>query len=269
MREFQVQDRITMFARLAAGSLHVTAEPRDTAAVEVTPYGDSSASREAAENTVVEMRGDTLHVESPDHSWWPRRHARLRIDVRLPEDARLVVRVASADARLDGRFGDTTIDTASGDVTIDHVAGTFSAKGASSDVRVGRVEGHAVVDTASGDVTIAHVGADVVVKTSSGDVTVERADASVQAQSASGDVRIGSVGHGNVQLSTASGDVRVGIPAGTSVWLDVSTASGNTRSDLDHGDAHAPASGTPDVTLRARTASGDIELRRVPVPAAA
>jgi hypothetical protein len=266
MREFNVQDRITLSARLAAGAMHVAAEPRDTAAVEVAPYDDSASSREAAERTVVEMRGSTLHVEAPDIGWRLRRSGRIRVDVRLPEDSRLVVRVASADARLDGRYGDTTVDTASGDITIDHVAGTLSVKGASSDVRAGRVEGPLVVDTASGDVTLGYTGGDVVVKTSSGDIDLTRAEDSVRAQSASGDIRLGSVGHGNVQLSTASGDVRVGIPAGTSVWLDLSTASGTTRSDLHHGDAQAPAGGVPDLNLLVRTASGDIELRRVPVP---
>jgi DUF4097 and DUF4098 domain-containing protein YvlB len=269
MREFNVQDRITLFAKLAAGAMNVAAEPRDTAAVEVLPYDDSTASREAAERTVVEMRGSALHVESPEGGWRLRRSGRIRVDVRLPEDSRLVVRVASADTRFDGRYGDATIDTASGDVTVDHVAGTLTVKGASADVRVARVEGQLVVDSASGDVVLGYAGGDVIVGTSSGDITLDKAEGSVRAQSASGDLRLGSVGQGNVQLSTASGDVRVGIAAGTSVWLDLSTASGSTRSDLDHGDAQAPANGVPDLNLRVRTASGDIELRRVAVPASA
>jgi DUF4097 and DUF4098 domain-containing protein YvlB len=269
MREFNVQDRITLSAKLAAGAMSVAAEPRDTATVDVLPYDDSAASREAADRTVVELRGSALHVESPDSGWRLRRSGRIRVDVRLPEDSRLIVRLASADARFDGRYGDSAIDSASGDVTIDHVAGTLTVKAASADVRAGRVEGQVTVDTASGDVVLGYAGGDVVVDTSSGDVTLDRAEGSVRARSASGDVRLGSVGRGNVQLSTASGDVRVGIPAGTSVWLDLSTASGSTRSDLDHGDAHSPAGGVPDLNLRVRTASGDIELRRVPVPAAA
>jgi DUF4097 and DUF4098 domain-containing protein YvlB len=265
MREFTVQDRITLQAKLAAGAMHVAAEPRDTAAVEVLPYDGSTASREAAERTLVEMRGSALHVESPDSGWRLWRSGKIRVAVRLPEDSRLMIRVASADARVDGRFGDTTIDTASGDVTVDHVAGTLRVKAASGDIRVARVDGAATVSTASGDVALGQTGAEVVVDTSSGDVTVDRNETSVRMQTASGDVRLGAVARGNVQVSTASGDVRVGVPAGTSVWLDLSTASGSTRSDLDHGDALAPASGTPDLNLRVRTASGDIELRRVPV----
>jgi DUF4097 and DUF4098 domain-containing protein YvlB len=269
MREFTVQDRITLHAKLAAGAMHVAAEPRETAAVEVLPYDGSTASREAAERAIVEMRGSTLHVEPPEGGWRLWRSGRLRIDVRLPEDSRLMIRLASADAQLDGRFGDATIDTASGDVTVDHIAGSLHVKGASADIRVARVDGAATIDTASGDVALGQTGAEVVVDTSSGDVTVDRNETSVQVQTASGDIRLGAVARGNVQVSTASGDVRVGIPAGTSVWLDLSTASGSTRSDLDHGDALAPATGTPDLNLRVRTASGDIELRRVPVHTAA
>jgi hypothetical protein len=266
MREFSYQDRITMSARLAAGAMFVAAEPRDTAAVDIQPYDDSSASRDAAEQTVVEMRGDTLHIESPDRGWRLRRSGRLRVDVRLPEDSRLIVKLASADGRFDGRFGDSRFDTASGDISVEHVAGTLTVHSASGDVRVGQIDGPASVSTASGDIVVGHSATDVVMDTASGDITVERAGGSVRATTASGDLRVDGVSRGSVALSTSSGDVRIGVAAGTSVWLDLSTASGRTRSDLDHGEG-PPAGGAADVNVRVRTASGDIELRRVPVAA--
>src|SRR2546423_427356 len=218
MREFSYQDRITLSARLAAGAMFVAAEPRETATVDVQPYDSSAASREAAEQTVVEMRGDTLHVEAPDHGWRLRRSGRLRVDVRLPEDSRVVIKLAGADASCEGRFGDTRIDSASGDVTVDHVAGSLTLRSASGNLRAARVDGPASTQTASGDVVIGYTGTDLSVDTASGDVTVEQAAGSVRARTASGDLRLDGVRRGSVELTTLSGDVRIGIASGTSVW---------------------------------------------------
>jgi Toastrack DUF4097 len=266
MPEFSCDERITLFVNLAAGMLSVTAEPRDTAVVDVQPLDGSSASRTAVENTLVEMRGSALHVESPDRGWRLGRSGRMRFDIRVPEDTRLNVKLASADGRLDGRYGDASINSASGDLSVGHIAGTLSIRTASGDVRVAEVDGAAAADSASGDIAIGSSAADLTADTASGDVTVERAAGSVRVRSASGDVRVGSVRRGTADLVTVSGDVRVGIPAGTSVWLDVATASGKTRSDLDHSGAQPPANGAADLNVRVSTASGDIELRRVPVP---
>ncbi len=267
MPEFTCQDRISLFAKLAAGAMFVAAEPRDTATVDVQPYDGSSASQQAAENTMVEMRGTTLHVEAPEHGWRLRRSGRIRVDVRLPEDSPLIIRLASADAHFEGRYGDTTIDTASGDVTVGQVTGTLAVRGASADIRVGRAEGQTSLDTASGDVVFGFAAGDVAIDTASGDIVVEQAEGSVRVRSASGDVRIGAVRRGNLQVNAVSGDVRIGVAAGTSVWLDLATTAGTTRSDLDHGEGRTPEDGVADLNLRVRTASGDIELRRVPVPA--
>jgi len=266
MREFSYQDRITLAAKLSAGAMSVAAEPRDTAVVDVQPYDNSSASREAAENTLVEMRGSALHVEAPDKGWRMGRTGRVRVEVRLPEDSRLSIRLASADGRFDGRYGDSTFHTASGEISVEHIAGDLTIRTASADVRVGRADGSASVDTASGDVVIGYSGAGLSVDTASGDLTVDQAQGWLRARTASGDIRVGTIGRGDVELTTVSGDVRLGVPTGTSVWLDLATASGRTRSDLDHTVGQPAGDGVPDVNLRVRTASGDIDLRCVPTP---
>jgi DUF4097 and DUF4098 domain-containing protein YvlB len=268
MREFDTPEPIVLSAKVPGGTLTVAAEPRTTATVHVTPYDDSEASRDAADRTLVQLDGDALVVEVPEPGWRLRRGGRVRVDVRLPEDSRLNVKVASADARLTGRYGDCVVDTASGDVEIGHVAGILRLHAASGDVRVDRVDRELALDTASGDVTLGYTGADATVRTASGDVALAQAGSSLRVKTASGDLRVDSVRQGAVALSTSSGDVRVGVVAGTSVWLDLATAAGSTRSDLQQVGA-PPASGKPDLTLQVRTASGDIELRRVALPTAA
>jgi DUF4097 and DUF4098 domain-containing protein YvlB len=241
MREFECSQPITLAVTLPAGSLDVVAEPRDTATVDVQSY---DAGQDADDRTIVELRGDTLVVELPHGSWRRWRASRIQVRVRVPEDTRLRLKLASADARCEGRYGASSASSASGDVGIEHVAGDLSVDAASGDVRLGRVDGNLSVDTASGDLVLAEAGSSARVRT------------------ASGDVRLESVHRGETSVGTASGDVKIGVAAGTGVWLDLSTASGTTRSDLDMG-ADGPSNRTPDLTLRIRTASGDIQLRRV------
>jgi hypothetical protein len=269
MREFETPEPITLDARLSAGALTVTAEPRATATVDIQPYDNNQASRDAAERTEVELRGDTLVVHMPDDGWRLWRQAKIRAEVRVPEGTTLRVKLASADLRCYGRYGgESRVSTASGDATIEHVAGTLSFDSASGDVRIDRVDGALVVSTASGDAAIGHCSGEVKAETASGDLVLSRTDRSVSARTASGDLRLDAVRHGDVRLSTASGDVRVGVAAGTRVWLELSTLSGRARSDLNVG-TETPASGDIDLNLRVRTASGDIDLHRVAAPAAA
>src|SRR5438067_600416 len=81
---------------------------------EVRPYGNTEASRDAADRTVVVLRDDTLVVEGPDTGWSWRRRGQIQVRVRVPEDTHLRVKVASADAALTGRYGDCVLDAASG-----------------------------------------------------------------------------------------------------------------------------------------------------------
>ena len=78
---------------------------------------------------------------------------------------------------------------------------------------------------------------------------------------ASGDAAIRAARGDKVDIRTASGDAEIGVPSGTRVWLDLSTSSGRTNSDLAMTDT--PPDGAQ-LTVQVRTASGDITLRRVP-----
>lgn len=270
MPEFPCPTPITVNAQVAAGGLDITAEQRETAAVTVTPWDGSDACRDAADRTTVQLVGDRLIVETPETngSWLLRRHAKVRVDIRVPLDSALDVRVASADVRCRGSFADTRLKSASGDVAIEHITANAAVKTASGHILMDRVDGRTNADTASGDVTLTLAGGDVTAHVTSGDLTIDEAGGSVQASSASGSINIGCARRGAVKLKTASGGLNVGVAQGTSVWLDVITASGRTRSDLDMSGGQA-AGGQPDLSLTLRTASGDIDIHRVVVSATA
>jgi hypothetical protein len=269
MPEFDCPNPVPVHVRIHGGELRITAEQRDTAEVTVSPWDGSDAARDSAERTLVEMRDGRLFVEAPDAAlaFLPRR-SRIRVDMRVPQDCPLALKVASADADCRGRYADLRLDSASGDANIEHVTGDADLHTASGDLRIDRIDGRATVGASSGDVTLLRVAGELTGGLASGDLRVDEAGDSVRLTNASGDLRVGCVQRGTVRLKTASGDVVVGVAQGTSVWLDVNTASGRTRNHLDM-DAAPPVDGQTQLTLAIRTASGNVDIHRAAVPAAA
>jgi DUF4097 and DUF4098 domain-containing protein YvlB len=269
MYEFDCPEPVTLSLRIAGGDAEIVAEDRRDATVAVTPVDGSDASRDAAARTRVELRDGTLHIEAPEWTGWLfRRGPRIRVSVRVPQDSGLAVKVASADVRATGRYRFASLVSASGDASIEHVTGDAAVSAASGDLQVGRVDGSLKINGASGDLAVGHVGGDVIAHCASGDIAIKHACGSLRATTASGDVRIGTVTAGTVRVNSASGDVTIGVAAGTGVWLDLTSISGDTRTDLTmpagHGDQSAAA-----LNLQVRTVSGDIHVHRADVHHAA
>ena len=63
---------------------------------------------------------------------------------------------------------------------------------------------------------------------------------------------------GDLKVQSVSGDVDIGVGPGLALWLDVSSVSGSTSSDLELGEK--PGEGGIPVELRVRTVSGDIRV---------
>jgi hypothetical protein len=267
MPEFDCTAALTVVTRLGGGSVDLIAEERTTAVVEVTPFDDTEASRQAARTALVEMRGDTLIISAPDTggAWLWRRSARVHVTARIPAESRVVLKLGSAQASCRGRYATAMTHTASGSVTIDHVTGDLSAHTASGNFAAERVDGAASIHCASGRIRIGPVAGDVNAHSASGDIEIAMVGGSLRAHTASGDVRVDQLRRGSVRVRTASGDVSLGVPAGTGAWLDISTVSGAVRSDLAMTNPPAqPANAN--LRLQVRTASGDVELRRVEAP---
>jgi hypothetical protein len=267
--EFDCPQPVAVSLRIAGGGAEIVAEERQTATVEVTPFDGSDAAREAADRTRVELRDGTLVVEAPEWTGWLfRRGPRVRVTARVPQDGDLTVKVASADVRAVGRYGIANVGSASGDIFVEHATGDAAANTANGDLRIGRVDGELRLNAASGDISVGQVGGDASAHSASGDISIDRADASVKATTASGDVRVGVASAGALKINTASGDVSIGIAPGTGVWLDLTSMSGDTHTDLamtEGGGDQASAV----LSLVVRTASGDIDVHRTTTTAAA
>ncbi|HEY2869326.1 MAG TPA: DUF4097 family beta strand repeat-containing protein [Gaiellales bacterium] len=240
---------VRLKVRLLAGRCEIeTAETTETE-VECTPMNRSSASREAADAVVEELRdlagGKELVVEVPKRKRLVPGFgdAQVLIRVRGPHGLGLDVSSASADIDAIGHLGDADVRTASGDVRLESVGGSTEVKTASGDVALGRLAGASGVNTMSGDVRVRETATALTVNTMSGDVRVQRATG------------------GTIQLRSMSGDLEAAIARGASLYVDATSASGDVRSELPVTGS-APDGGHADVELRATSLSGDIVVTR-------
>ncbi|MCA1847004.1 MAG: DUF4097 domain-containing protein, partial [Actinobacteria bacterium] len=165
----------------------------------------------------------------------------------------------AGDIQIDDAAG-VSLRTSAGDITVGRASGNCDIATASGAVRLGIIDGTAVVRNSNGDTEIGDIAGDLRVRAANGKVSVDRAQSTVAIATANGDIRLGEVVRGVVVAKTAMGRIDVGIRNGVAAWLDLNTAYGKVRSDLEG--AERPAAGEDVVELKARTAYGDVTVRR-------
>jgi hypothetical protein len=256
---FDTPETITLRLSCPVGLVRVIAEPSTVTTVEFS--GDEPAASEIAAKARVELTGRELVVHLPDRAFRMFRRCRgFAVTVRLPENSAVVGEVAAATLATEGILSRAGVNTASGEVRIGDVTGDVRVKSASGAVSAGHVAGRADIRSASGAIRIAAVGADVEAHSASGSVTMGSLGGSATIRTASGAIHVGSLERGTAELKSASGAISVGIAAGTGVWLDVSSLSGTTSTDLPVG-GEEPAGGHQ-LRLVARSLSGSVQVTR-------
>jgi DUF4097 and DUF4098 domain-containing protein YvlB len=238
--EFDAGETTAARIRVPAGSVRVVATPTPKIRVTIEPPGRPGG--DGAEDLAqVGYESGRLTITVPDDQrLLRRRSATFDVTVTLPPGATCEADTASADVVCTGELAALTVQTASGDVSAGPVTGLVDITSTSGDVRL-EEPGSARVKTVSGDISIDPAGGDV------------------DGQAVSGDVQISGVGAGRVAVKTTSGDITVAVVKGTGVQLDLSTLSGEARSELDHG---GQATGAADATVICRSISGDVTVRR-------
>ena len=256
---YQTPGELRLKIKLAAGLVETRTTDGDETVVEVEPLDDRDSSREAAEKTTPELRGNELVIEVPQQSRFGFRggDAQVRVSVTAPAGAHVHLRTASADARLMGELGSIDGASASGTVIAEHVSGNVTFKTASGDITVDSIGGDANLNTVSGDIRLGAAGGRTTAKLVSGDAEVGQAAGDVAVDSVSGDVAVRSVNRGETTVKSVSGDITVGVVSGTKVWLDVNSMSGDTQ--LRPGSVGRPRrlGGIP-------AREGDLDQRRRP-----
>ena len=283
-RTFDTPEPVSVSIEIGVGAVQVTATERTDTIVEVLPGRPGhGADRALVEQTSVERAGNLVVIRQPRH--WPRylfgpRRLRESIDIRIALPAGSELRVDTlatgavwcsgrlGQAQVSTGFGEIRIEhtgplrvsTGFGDISVDRAGGRVEAKAGSGAVRIGAIDGPAVVRNANGDTWIGQVSGDLEVKAANGTIAVDRAGAEVTARTANGPVLLGEVAHGAVLAHTAMGRVEVGVRACVAARLDLHTRFGNILNELEA--AAGPEPGEDTVQIHARTAAGDITVRR-------
>ena len=268
--QFETPRPVHLFTEIGKGTVKVVATDTTDTRVDITGRD--------ADQVEVHQSGDQVSVKGPRQRGIFGDN-RLDVVVTLPVGSQAAVRTGSADISVTGTVSQSQLKSGSGDVEVDVVDGALVVETGSGDVRVEEVRAELKVKSGSGDVLVVDAGSTAlvstgsgnvqlwttrgpaVVKTGSGDVKVGDASADVTFTTGSGDMVVSTARGGRVTAKGASGDVHVGIPAGIPVWTDISTISGEIRSNLQG--AGQPQDGAPHVEVRAKVVSGDIVLTEI------
>jgi DUF4097 and DUF4098 domain-containing protein YvlB len=206
----------------------------------------------------VEIRHehDWLRISFPQFPW----HAKAHLRLGVPDGLTFVIKTGSADISISADIGRSKIISGSGDVTIGKAVDLDCSTG-SGDISVARLDGNgAKLSSGSGEVSIGEASCPITAKSGSGEVVVKSVrGASLKANSGSGDIAL-SATNGSVDLRSASGSLTVGVADNLPAWIDLNSVSGDIRIGLES--TAQPEPGEPFITVRARTASGDIVIHR-------
>jgi Putative adhesin len=264
MPTFDTPNPISVTLTLSVGDVRIVASARTDTVVEVQPSDPSKPSDvTAAKRTTVELTNGVLQIKAP--KGWKRygfTGAGESIDVlvELPTGSQLHGHAALAALRGTGTLGECHYKTGGSDITLEQVAGVVELSTGTGQVRVERIGGSATVKNGNGDTWIGEAAGDLQVKSANGKITVGQAGAAVTAKTANGDIRLDEVVGGAMVAETAYGKVDVAVRPGVAAWLDLHTGFGHVHNSLQTGDQPGPAEDT--VEVRARTAFGDITVRR-------
>lgn len=281
MPTFITPEPISVTVEVGVGDIRIVASDRADTAVEVRPRDPANKSDAvAAEQTRVEYANGMLTVKAPRgwRQYTPRGGAEsIAVQIDLPSGSRLHAEGGVATLRTTGPLGDCYVKSGIGDIQLDEIA-NLEVKTGQGDIGLGRAVGRVEITTGSGSVRLGAIDGSAGVKNSNGEtwigditgnlrvgaangrITIGRVQGTVSAKTANGDVLVDEVAGGAVLAQSAFGDIDVGVVDGVAAWLDVNTKFGKVRNGLDA--TEAPAAGEARAEVRARTAYGDITVRR-------
>ncbi|MEU4427700.1 DUF4097 family beta strand repeat-containing protein [Actinoplanes sp. NPDC024001] len=280
MPTFDTPRPITASIDLLAGQVHVAASERPDTVVHVRPSDeDDERDVRAAEQTRVDFTSGTLTVRGPRQPGLGifGKVGTVDVLVELPAGSDLEAKLGAGGVRCTGQLGSCRLRSGAGDLQVDHVQslsvltgmGLVTAESVTGDAKlttgsgklqVRSVTGPAVLKNGNGETWIGHAGSELRINSANGDIAADHTAASVTANTANGDIRVREVVRGLATLRSAAGRIEIGIRQGTAARLDVHTQFGKIRNEMTATDG--PAETDEQAEVRARTAFGDILIRR-------
>ena len=262
-RAFETPGQVLVRLSVPEGDLQLETSDAPRVEVEASSLRGGQEAVDALRIDLTERAGRyEVVVEAPSGRLGVvrRRHA-VSVRVICPEGSAVETNTAAADVRGRGRLGAVQVRTASGDVSLEDVE-SLAVEAASGDVLARSVQTDLAVKTTSGDVEARSVGGNLVVAVVSGDIDIAKLGGDARINTVSGDVEIGELG-GEATVNGVSSDVELGIAPGRRLWLDVRSATGDVRCDLDASDL--PGDDASAAEIKVRTVSGDVRIRRTRV----
>lgn len=218
---------------------------------ETVPEG-SSTDAEAVRQTRVDFDAGRLVVRTPKAMQL--RNVPVAVSVQAPLGSHVDARAESGDVTIHGGAGRLSLHTGSGRISADQAEDSVRVDTGSGTIRLGPVAAGLRAKTGSGDVEVTAVGGASTVVTGTGDVWLGAVTGDVLARTGSGRVTIANAASGELELHTGSGNINVGVQEGSPAEVDLSSGSGQARSDLDL--TTNPPTSKPPLRIRARTGSG-------------
>ncbi len=262
--DFALDGPINLNVRIGHGSVTVETEDEPGAAQVVITAGKHAA--ELLEQTVVAMTGRTLTVTAPrqggifDLPVFGRRGNRgLDVKVLVPTGTAVKISTFTAPIWITGDVGGADLAFGSGEAAVRHVAGDLRLRYGNGIAKAVEVTGSVQLRSGSGSAKFGTIGGGLTAGCGSGDLEVRVVHGPVRSRCGSGAAVLHEV-HGDVDVASGSGGLEIGLPSGLTAKLDLHTGSGQVRSELPIEDRPKVADGS--ITLRARTASGDVRLFR-------
>jgi DUF4097 and DUF4098 domain-containing protein YvlB len=276
---FTSSQPIAVSIDLQVGNARITASERTDTVVEVRPREPGNeADVRAAEATEVDFSSGRLVVRGPhQRALLFRRPGAVEVTIELPQDSHVEGKAEVGAIRTAGRLGRCRIRAGVGDVELEHagelrvqtgagainverVSGPADISTGTGTIRVGGIDGSAKVKNSNGDSWIGAIAGDLHIRSANGQIAVQAAGGNVAATTANGALRVGGLTRGNAVLKTANGEIEVGVRDGTAARLDVLTRFGRVDNRMEP--AEGPAAGDERIDVQARTAYGDIVVRR-------
>lgn len=238
-KDFAIDRPVEADVKLGLGRVDTQrAEPGTAwAQVEAVDPSHEASVRLAAQATIT-LDGHRLRVHLPESGRLFRR-AEIAVALGLPAASSLAVKGGAVDVTVLGGVDAAAVKLGAGDITIDEATTALDVKAGQTDVRVGTV-------------------GDVNVTTGQGSVRLGSTDGAVAVKGGSVDLDIAEARAGTVVFTTGSGSASVAVAAGTTVEMDLVSASGDVRCELPM-ESSAPPAGAG-LRLRARTGSGDLRV---------
>ena len=255
---FAVSGPIRTSLHLAVGDVTVTTDESGHASATVDPAepGDRAATA-LAESATITFEGGELRVVVPDRVLWRSSPATLKVHLTVPTGSSLSAAAGVLTLTSSDRLGAVALKTGVATVDLDH-ADSLSLRGGTADVDLASA-GDVSAKCGRADLRLGAV-ADVFVKVGQGTVEIGSCTGEVVVKGAMVGLDVAAASSGQIRFDAAMGSGTVGVAEGTTVQLDLSSATGDARSELS-----APAGGRvdgADLSVRMRTTSGDVVVRR-------